>query len=271
MEAREQYVTSMKLRVDVAGTSSDRLAANHKRSQDAAAEHFLNKRNRPSNYEQDEYLESLTEVCNSFFTLFPFTPFFIWCVKSCEVHNKMRIVSSRAAGLCKFIYEVDFFLHRDFDHRSRSCTWAIMLIDVLKVVFWMSICVLISFVSHSQIWLIIILNWDSKMIPINLINFPYSKWCHSQEMECCFLDFEKQNMNSNRMAMQVAEYKYDNYISTAWGPQACCFHPRALKNLHAEAKQSAVRQFLASRTECENDDFGKKLEGVSLFPNRCGA
>lgn len=143
MEAREQYVTSMKLRVDVAGTSSDRLAANHKRSQDAAAEHFLNKRNRPSNYGEDEYLESLTE-----------------------------------------------------------------------------------------------------------------------EIECCFLDFEKQNMNSNRMAMQVAEYKYDNYISTAWGPQACCFHPRALKNLHAEAKQAAIRQFLASRTECENDDFGKKLEGI---------
>ncbi|CAH0592822.1 unnamed protein product [Chrysodeixis includens] len=143
MEAREQYVTSMKLRVDVAGTSSDLLASNHQKAANSAAEHFLNKRNRPSNYDEDEYMESLTE-----------------------------------------------------------------------------------------------------------------------EMETCFLDFEKLNLNSNRMAMQVAEYKYNNYIASAWGPQTCCFHPRALANLHRDAKQAAVRQFLANRTDSENDDFGKKLEGI---------
>ncbi|XP_075976660.1 atlastin-3-like [Anticarsia gemmatalis] len=80
-----------------------------------------------------------------------------------------------------------------------------------------------------------------------------------QEITVYFGDFERANVNSNMWAMQVAEYAYNNCVSSAWGPQSCCFHPNALRELHDTARARALEQFLADRPDSHNDDFKDKL------------
>ncbi|XP_075976680.1 atlastin-3-like [Anticarsia gemmatalis] len=80
-----------------------------------------------------------------------------------------------------------------------------------------------------------------------------------QEITVYFGDFERANVNSNMWAMQVAEYTYNNCVSSAWGPQSCCFHPHALRDLHGNARARALEQFLADRPDSENDDYKNKL------------
>lgn len=87
-----------------------------------------------------------------------------------------------------------------------------------------------------------------------------------EEIIDCFTDFEKLNMNSNKVAMQGAEYAYNNYMSSAWGPQSCCFHPRALEKLHIKAKEVTLKEFLANRTNSHEDDYKEKL--IEILQNR---
>lgn len=80
-----------------------------------------------------------------------------------------------------------------------------------------------------------------------------------QDITVYYEDFKKSNFNSNMWAIQVAQYTYNNHVSSAWGPQSCCFHPRALENLHEKAREHAIEQFLTDRIESEQDDFKEQL------------
>lgn len=73
------------------------------------------------------------------------------------------------------------------------------------------------------------------------------------------------NVHSNNVAMKVAEYTYNNYMSCAWGPQSCCFHPRALEELHEKGVEEALDQFQANRPQSEDDDYKAKLLSVSIL------
>ncbi|KAF9798908.1 hypothetical protein SFRURICE_007314 [Spodoptera frugiperda] len=73
-----------------------------------------------------------------------------------------------------------------------------------------------------------------------------------QEMEDCFAEFKQGIVKSNRMMRQMAEYAYNNYIMSAWGPQTCCFHPRALEDLHNEAVTEVNKQLHGDGNEDEN-------------------
>lgn len=59
--------------------------------------------------------------------------------------------------------------------------------------------------------------------------------------------------------MQAAELTYNNYMTSAWGPQMCCFHPNALQELHRKGVEVAVREFMENRAESEVDDFKKAM------------
>ncbi|CAH0695497.1 unnamed protein product [Spodoptera exigua] len=74
-----------------------------------------------------------------------------------------------------------------------------------------------------------------------------------------FVDFEKANINRNKMALHAAENVYNNYIMSEWGPQMCCFHPKALEDLHNKGKQMALEQFLSNRADNENDEYKAAL------------
>ncbi|KAJ8736060.1 hypothetical protein PYW08_006716 [Mythimna loreyi] len=86
------------------------------------------------------------------------------------------------------------------------------------------------------------------------------------EISGIFAEFEKANINSNRIAMQVAEFKYNNYITSEWGSQMCCFHPEALENLHKRAVANAVKVFMVNRESSEDDDF--KMEMIKNLEHR---
>ncbi|XP_022821574.1 atlastin-like [Spodoptera litura] len=76
-----------------------------------------------------------------------------------------------------------------------------------------------------------------------------------QEINDCFGDMEKANNYSNMMAMQAAENAYNNYITRAWGPQTCCFHPRGLEDLHNEAVTEVMADILAKRPQRDTTEF----------------
>ncbi|CAB3241116.1 unnamed protein product [Arctia plantaginis] len=80
-----------------------------------------------------------------------------------------------------------------------------------------------------------------------------------KDIESYFASFKKANAHSNLLAMQIAEYAYNNYVSLEWVPHSCCFHPRALQEMHEEAKKCALKQFLADRTESIDDEYKDKL------------
>ncbi|KAF9798903.1 hypothetical protein SFRURICE_007309, partial [Spodoptera frugiperda] len=80
-----------------------------------------------------------------------------------------------------------------------------------------------------------------------------------QEITTCFADMEKSNNYSNMVAMQAAEHAYNNYITRAWGPQTCCFHPRALEDLHNKAVTEVTSEILAKRPERDTTEFKAAL------------
>lgn len=88
-----------------------------------------------------------------------------------------------------------------------------------------------------------------------------------QDIQKYFMDFEKTNVHNNLLAMQVAEYTYNNCMVSAWGPQSCCFHPLALQALHKDAQDRALKQFMEDRVESDNDDYKEKLIAVTLLNN----
>ncbi|CAH0695498.1 unnamed protein product [Spodoptera exigua] len=73
-----------------------------------------------------------------------------------------------------------------------------------------------------------------------------------QEIEDCYTEFKQGIIKSNRMLRQMAEYAYNNYIMSAWGPQTCCFHPRALEDLHNEAITEVNKQIYGGSNEDED-------------------
>ncbi|CAH1639941.1 unnamed protein product [Spodoptera littoralis] len=73
-----------------------------------------------------------------------------------------------------------------------------------------------------------------------------------QEIEDCYAEFRQGIVKSNRMMRQMAEYAYNNYMTSAWGPQTCCFHPRALEDLHNEAVTEVNKQLHGDKNEDEN-------------------
>ncbi|XP_022821572.1 atlastin-2-like [Spodoptera litura] len=74
-----------------------------------------------------------------------------------------------------------------------------------------------------------------------------------------FVEFEKANINRNKMALHAAENVYNNYMVAEWGPQMCCFHPKALEDLHNKGKQMALEQFLSNRVDSEDDEYKAAL------------
>ena len=60
------------------------------------------------------------------------------------------------------------------------------------------------------------------------------------------------------MFLQAAEHKYNNFITSAWGSQMCCFHPKALKDLHEEAVKETLEYCLEDREEVDEDDEYKE-------------
>ncbi|CAB3256283.1 unnamed protein product [Arctia plantaginis] len=87
-----------------------------------------------------------------------------------------------------------------------------------------------------------------------------------EDIQKYFEDFEKTNLHNNLLAMQVAEYTYNNCVFSAWGPQSCCFHPNALEELHKDAFDRALQQFLKDRVESDQDDYKDKL--IANLKNR---
>ncbi|XP_035446732.2 atlastin [Spodoptera frugiperda] len=83
-----------------------------------------------------------------------------------------------------------------------------------------------------------------------------------QEITTCFADMEKSNNYSNMVAMQAAEHAYNNYITRAWGPQTCCFHPRALEDLHNKAVTEVTSEILAKRPERDTTEFKAALNEI---------
>lgn len=80
-----------------------------------------------------------------------------------------------------------------------------------------------------------------------------------QDIDEYFLEFEKANVNKNKMALHAAEHVYNNYMVSEWGPQMCCFHPKALDDLHKKGKQMALEQFLSNRVDSEDDEYKAAL------------
>lgn len=76
------------------------------------------------------------------------------------------------------------------------------------------------------------------------------------------MEFEKANVNKNKMALHAAEHVYNNYMVSEWGPQMCCFHPKALDDLHKKGKQMALEQFLSNRVDSEDDEYKAALVKV---------
>ncbi|KAJ8736061.1 hypothetical protein PYW08_006717 [Mythimna loreyi] len=82
---------------------------------------------------------------------------------------------------------------------------------------------------------------------------PYMDQLH-QEICDSFEEFEKSNKNSKKVAKQAAENKYNNFVTSAWGPQMCCFHPKALVDLHNEALEATLEHCLEDKDEEDVDD-----------------
>ncbi|KAJ8735833.1 hypothetical protein PYW07_007453 [Mythimna separata] len=87
-----------------------------------------------------------------------------------------------------------------------------------------------------------------------------------EEISGNFAEYEKANINNNRLNMQVAEFTYNNYIMSEWGSQMCCFHPRALDSLHKRAVDVALEAFMVNRERSEDDDF--KMEVIKNLEQR---
>ncbi|KAH9628409.1 hypothetical protein HF086_015939 [Spodoptera exigua] len=84
-----------------------------------------------------------------------------------------------------------------------------------------------------------------------------------QEISTSFMDLDKANEYSNMVAMQAAENSYNNIITAAWGPQTCCFHPRALEDLHKQAVNDVMAQILAKRPERDTTEFKTAVNQAS--------
>uniref|UniRef100_A0A2A4K8V3 GB1/RHD3-type G domain-containing protein n=1 Tax=Heliothis virescens TaxID=7102 RepID=A0A2A4K8V3_HELVI len=81
----------------------------------------------------------------------------------------------------------------------------------------------------------------------------------NEEIERCFVDFQKANENSNLMAVVAVESAYRDIVAAVWGPPACCMHPRALRELHERAEPEAMAQILDNRTDTDDDSFSDML------------
>lgn len=92
-----------------------------------------------------------------------------------------------------------------------------------------------------------------------------------QEISVSFADFEKANINNNRIAMQVAEFTYNKYVMSEWGSQICCFHPRDLQDLHKRAVDAALNQFMVNRSHSEVDDFKTEMVKASSINSYLGS
>ncbi|KAJ8735832.1 hypothetical protein PYW07_007452 [Mythimna separata] len=75
-----------------------------------------------------------------------------------------------------------------------------------------------------------------------------------QELADCLEEFEKVNKSNKKMAKQAAENRYNNFVTSAWGPQMCCFHPKALVDLHNEALEVTLKDCTEDREEGEEDE-----------------
>lgn len=88
-----------------------------------------------------------------------------------------------------------------------------------------------------------------------------------QEINDCFEEFARANKNCRKVALQAAENKYNNFVTSAWGPQMCCFHPKALLDLHTEAVGATFEHCLADRDDDDEDDEYKEEVTEASFPN----